>query len=481
MFQNIIPTPKKTVLCEGVRPFPAAISTEVAEWQGCCTVFAEAFQKMYPCPMAQAEGGIVLHCDSTMEPESYRIDTREGVAVYAKDEAGIRYALASLLMAVTVNKKTEEATVDCGVVEDRPDKPYRSLMIDLARQWHPAYTVHHYIDLCYLLKLNYLHLHFIDDQRYTLPSKAFPHITDGNQAYTYEELAAMNAYAKERGITLIPEFEAPGHAKAMIAHYPEIFGNEMEGDGGTILSESGVPITAKNLVCAGKPQAMEGIRTLLTEIAELFPDSPYIHIGGDEANIGAWNHCTCCKAYMKDRGIEDEKELYSEFVGRVARIVLDLGRTPIVWEGFPPKGVHHIPKETIVCAWESHYHLAPDLLKAGFKIINGSWKPLYIVPSWNLRWGPYEILNWDVHQWQHWWPHSPARLNPIHVEPTEQVLGAQYSVWECTYEQEIGRVLDNLPAFAERAWNTERLWDDDGFYARIKPLLTAIPRLIQEV
>lgn len=481
MLQNIIPTPKKTELCEGTFSFPLSISTEVTEWKGCCTVFAEAFEKMNQLPITQAPGGITLFRDDSLSAQGYRIDTRNGVCLYAAGIEGIRYALASLLLAITIDKKTGEATLDRGVVEDEPDKGYRSLMIDLARQWHPAYTIHHYIDLCYLLKLNHLHLHFIDDQRYTLPSKAFPHITDGNRSYSYEEIAAINAYAKERGIILVPEFEAPGHAKAMIAHYPDIFGNTMEGEGGTITTESGAVVTAKNLVCAGRPEAMEGIATLIGEICALFPDSPYIHIGGDEANIGAWNHCTHCKAYMKSHGIEDEKELYSEFVGRVARMVLQQGRTPIVWEGFPPKGVHHIPKETIVCAWESHYHLAPDLLKAGFKIINGSWKPLYIVPSQHHRWGPGDILNWGVHDWQHWWPHSPAHLNPIHVAPTEQVLGAQYSVWECTYEQEIGRVLDNLPAFAERVWNTRRLWDDDTFYARLKPLLTTIPRLIQEV
>lgn len=476
MIQNIVPTPKSVTVSEDVLSLSFCIGTEEAEWQGCCEVFAAAFEKIHRIPLAQGTGGFMLKKDTTLPADGYRID---GAAVYASAKEGALYGLATLLQAAEVGGNGA-LTLEKAVIEDRPDKPYRALMIDLARQWHPFYSILHYLDLCFYLKVNVLHLHFIDDQSYTLPSDAFPKLTDGYRFYTKEQIAEMNAYAKERGIILVPEFEVPGHAKAMIAQYPAVFGNEMEGEGGTITTESGAVVTAKNLVCAGKKQAMEGIGTLIAEICALFPDSPYIHIGGDEANIGAWNHCRCCKTYMQEQGIADEKELYSEFVGRVARMVLEQGRTPIVWEGFPPKGVHHIPKETIVCAWESHYHLAPDLLKAGFRIINGSWKPLYIVPSQTKRWGPGEILDWGVYDWQHWWPHSPARLNPIHLQPTDQVLGAQYSVWECTYEQEVGRVMDNLPAFSERCWNVERRWTEEEFLARRKRKEAQIARLMQE-
>ena len=49
-------------------------------------------------------------------------------------------------------------------------------------------------------------------------------------------------------------------------------------------------------------------------------------------------------------------------MGRVAAYVLTLGKTPIVWEGFPKESSHYVPKETVVIAWESHYQLAQDLL-----------------------------------------------------------------------------------------------------------------------
>jgi hypothetical protein len=72
---------------------------------------------------------------------------------------------------------------------------------------------------------------------------------------------------------------------------------------------------------------------------------------------------------MQAQGISSEKELYSEFIARVTQAVIDLGRTPIVWEGFPKVGAERIPRETIVIAWESHYHLVHDLLEEGFRVI----------------------------------------------------------------------------------------------------------------
>ncbi len=480
MINAIIPTPKYTELASGNIVIAPAVSCSYAPWKPYVQTLFEAFDKIYEVKLTSAEGGITLIHDAALAPKSYRYDARDGLTLSASDSEGILYAIATLLQAVTVNGGIIEA--EKAYVEDYPDKDYRTLMIDLAREWHPAQTLFKYIDICFFLKVKYLHLHFIDDQRYTLPSKAFPHITDGNRFYSYEEIAAMRSYANQRGVILVPEFEAPGHAAAMNRNYPDVFAPKLEGGTDTeIVTEAGAVITAANIVCAGSQKTMDGIRTLLAEICELFPETPYIHIGGDEANIKVWNYCTESSAYMKENGIEDVYELYSDFVGRVAQMVLDMGRTPIVWEGFPKKGAHRVPKETLVIAWESYYNYAPDLLADGFKIINASWQPNYIVPSLNLTWGHKEILGWSVYTWQHWWPNSAAHLNPITVAPTDQVIGGQLSAWESTYEQEINTVMQNLAALSERVWTVKRLWDDKAYAKRYSRTGQKMARLIQDI
>lgn len=471
MISNIVPTPKNASVFEGITVLPTSVFAKNENWLCHAKTLISAVSKLFGSELTLENGGIELIFDETLPPKSYRIDTREGVSLFASDSEGILYAIATLLQSI--HHKNGELAVEKALIEDFPEKDYRALMIDLSREWHPASTIHQYIDLCFIFKIKYLHLHFIDDQRYTLPSKVFPDITKGNNFYSFEELEAIRAHANEKGIFIVPEFEAPGHAAALIKNYPDIFRNEIGNEDPSIIHES--------LICAGNPKAIEAIKILLGEICELFPETPYIHIGGDEANISAWQHCPTCREYMAKNGIEDEHELYSEFVGRVAQIVLDLGKTPIVWEGFPQKGIKYIPKETIVTAWESYYHMADELLEEGFKIINGSWQPLYIVPSLSVRWNVNDILAWNVYNWQHWWPNSKAKLNPINVSPTENVLGAQLSVWECVFEQEIGRTIENLCALSERVWTVKRLHDDGAFASRAEYTIKLASRFIQQV
>lgn len=478
MIRTIIPTPRHVEVSDEKILLPLAVCCHYASWNPYLETFHEAFEQIYELQPAIAEGGITIVHDASLAPRSYRYHAGNGITISASDEEGILYAIATVLQAIIV--QDGKIYAEKAFIEDYPEKEYRALMIDLAREWHPVHTIHQYIDMCFFLKIKYLHLHFIDDERYTLPSTVFPHITDGNRFYSFEDIEAMRAHAQTRGVLLIPEFEAPGHAAALNRHYPEIFAPQLEdGQDIRITTEAGAVIDANHIVCAGSQKTMEGIQAILEEICRMFPEAPYIHIGGDEANIEVWNHCTESIAYMKRNHIENVYELYSDFVGRVARMVLDLGRTPIVWEGFPHKGAHRIPRETIVIAWESHYNMAYDLLADGFRIINGSWKPLYHVPNLSLTWGPKDILAWDVYSWQHWWPNSEARLNPIHVAPTDQVLGGQYSSWQCTFEQEISRVMENLAALAERTWSVRRHWDDEEYEKRFTTAAMQLARLIQ--
>lgn len=134
---------------------------------------------------------------------------------------------------------------------------------------------------------------------------------------------------------LIPEFECPGHAPVLNTYYPEVFADRSDGEGGRFYNKSGELIDNKALLCAGSDRAFEGVKTLIREICELFPEAPYLHIGGDEANIALWNQCADCRAYMEKNGIDDVYGLYSDYVARIAAYVLSLGKTPIVWRASP--------------------------------------------------------------------------------------------------------------------------------------------------
>lgn len=475
---QIIPVPKTVNGADEKITVVNNICTSHESWVKFIQSFSESFEKVHGVALGMGEGGIELVYDSSVRKSGYKLKCDDGITVLASGDEGMLYGLATVLQIADVTDGKIE--VDTLEIEDYPDKDYRTLMVDVAREWHPVSTIYNYIDLCFLFKIKYLHIHFIDDQNYTLPSKVFPGISSP-KSYSFEDIHSFNEYAKGKGIILVPEFEAPGHAKSLNKAYPDIFADKIcDGEEASFRTEAGAVITSENLICAGSKCTEEEIGKLLGEICEMFPDSPYIHIGGDEANIKAWNNCSVCREYMEENGIDDVYELYSDFIARISKIVLGLGRIPIVWEGFPKKGAERVPRETIVIAWESHYHLVNDLLDEGFKVINASWQPLYIVPSLTERWSPFDILKWNVYNWQHFWDESVAKLNPITVSPTEDVIGAQLSAWELTYEREINFVMENLAALSERTWSTKRICNDAEFHKKHVKIMHIAGKLIQQ-
>ncbi len=476
---HLLPTPKS---CrekgEQSVSFAVAIMSEEPAFSEVIPMFSGVFKKLFRVELAVAKGGLVLLSDFAVAADAYVIDTTGGAFVIrASAKEGLLYGLASVLQLVTVQNGL--LCAPSAVIEDRPDKEYRSLMLDLSREWHPMEQVLKFVDLCFLYKVNYLHLHFIDDPRYTLPSKAFPKLPTEGESYTAEEIALLNEYAYERGINLVPEFECPGHARSMTTKYPELFANDSDGDGGALCTELGMKIHADSLLCAGSESAFQSTAALLREVSELFPRSKYLHIGGDEAAISLWEQCPHCRKYMKEHNIDGVYDLYSEYVARVTDYVLSLGKTPMVWEGFPKLGAERISRDVVVIAWESHYHLVTDLLEEGFTVLNASWQPLYVVPSLQQRWTPMDILHWNVYNWQHWWEHSSATLNPITVPQTERVMGSILCSWESTYEQEAARVTENLIAMNERVWNTHRTKSDEEYLRDFKPLYRLAAHMLQ--
>ena len=484
---KVIPTPKQVVgeTEEGkfhyssIQPFFCAPGKFEQE----AKIFAEAAKKIYTVSWTEGCGGVELIEENALRQDAYRLEIHPHRAkLFASGWEGVSYGLATLLQIM--EKRQGKLYLPQVTVEDHPDCAYRTLMIDLARKWHEFEAVLGYVDLCYLYKIKNLHLHFMDIQSCTLPSETFPRMSTPGRHYTKEQIAQLNAYAMARGVELIPEIEVPGHARAMVEAYPELFAVEVE-------NAEDVEKVNFDIISVGRPGVMDQLRKLVQEVMEMFPYSRYLHIGGDEAKIQTWESCVHCKKYMQEQKIDGVRALYSHFIQRMTDMVLSMGRTPVVWEGFPKEGSEGISRKVVVIAWESLYQLAPDLLEGGFSIVNGSWKPLYIVPlpfkvSWgekfkkdSHRWGAEEILAWNIYNWQNWWKKSPAHLNPIHVPPTDRVLGGQLSAWECTYEQELPRVKENLAALSERTWNIVRYLEDDEFRTKLYHVLRRADKLLE--
>ncbi len=475
---SLIPVPKKVVGTDERVLVRKYIICEKEEWNDLIEVFCNAFKKINDVEFTEGIGGIRIIFNEQLWKEEYYIEVDNEVKLYASSYEGATYGIASLLQLIDA-----DCTLSKVCIDDYPDKDYRGLMVDVARKWHPFWTLLHYIDLCFMLKIKYLHIHFADDQRYTLPSSVLPNLPDEGKSYTKQDIEMLCKYAKKREVILIPEIEMPGHVKILNKKYPEIFSNEMDAENyNKTITENGDTIDGNSILCAGSEKTFSAVKQLLEEVMYLFPDSPYIHLGGDEANYHTWDSCKICQQYIKKHKLKDSKELYAEFVKRTTDYVLSRGRTPIVWEGFSDENSNMISKDVLVISWENHYQNVYDLLKNGFKVINCSWQPLYVVSGIfeHERYHFEDILDWNVYEWKHWWPESDASLNPIQIQPTEQVLGAQICAWELTYEREIQRIVENLAALSERSWSVKRICNKYDYQNKAYKILDKIYMLISE-
>ena len=442
---ELIPSAKVMQVSKDIWTHAAGIKAEDALFETTKSIMERDLNKLFPT--APKEEGIILKKDPALPKEAYVIDiTEDKVILKASSVTGIHHAFSALLQLMS--DMEGEICLPNAHIENAPDKDYRALMIDPARAVLPMSYLLQMVDAVRLFGLSVLHIHFSDDQSYSLPSKAFPELPTKGHSYTAEEIGLLVEYADMVGVELMPELETPGHCTKLQEAYPEVFGK----CGIVQLSDA----------------AFEGTKKLIDETIELFPNSKRIHIGGDEAKLERWYGDETSVQYMKEHGLSSMHEAYAYFVGQIADYVLSKGKTPVVWEGFPAKFNHLVDTRTEVFAWESYYQLATDLLKSGFKVINASWKPMYIDYP-DTYWSPSEINRfWDPYIWLHWMQASPIYHNDLRVCPTEQVIGGELCAWdgreskygiekETELEDKADKVLERLGVLSEKTWNVDHM------------------------
>ncbi len=459
---NVLPYPKIVNGSLNLHAHHMGIVCEQVAWSEAVRWFISDLNKVFELSEPQNDGVYIIQ-DCSLGADEYKIDIND-CAVYltASELRELNHAFSTLLML----GKAENGLFMLPNVQihDNPDKSYRGLMLDLARYWHPYTFLLDAVDICRTYKISTLHLHFVDDQAYTLPSKIFPALPCKDRHYTEEQIHELVCYAHARGVTLLPEIEMPGHCSRMQAAYPEIFGT------------SGIIRASED--------SFQALNSIIQEVITLFPYSPCIHIGGDEADTERWLWDDDSRDYMTKHGFIHVRELYTDFVSRIVDMVLQNGKTPMVWEGFPAAGNSKIDKRCLVFAWESLYQTAPSLLNAGFQVINASWVPMYIVPP-DTYWSPRELESWNVYTWKNWWNRSEAYHNDILVPPSNQVLGGQLCVWgdrmsmyentEEALRDELRLIRERIHVLSERTWNADRPKEQ-----HLYPIMQHTDRILQK-
>ena len=386
--------------------------------------------------------------DITLSNEAYKIEIDKNVVVTGGSYNAISMAKSSLIQMIKL-KGNKNIILPKSKIFDMPDSSYRGLMIDLSRMWHSLESIRNVIDLASFYKIKYLQLHLSDDQAFVFPTDSFPNLPTPDRPYTKKDFVELVEYAKIRGVTIVPEIDVPGHSRQFIETYPKIF-------------DVNNGIKKSNVINIANEKVYKALDQIIAEVAEVFYNSPFIHMGADEAKLDLYKNVKEVKSFMnKNKLGDDVHELYRYFIVRINEIVKKYDKQMLVWEGFRKEGKIQIPKDIIVFEFETLYNHPKNLIEDGYTIVNTSWTPLYAVyggvknkMAQRAVWSPERIFKWNKWRWEHFSKSVPG-YKPIQLKETPQVIGGQMCSWEQSGEAEIPVLRKRLPVFSERVWNNK--------------------------
>src|SRR6266513_1156833 len=330
-------------------------------------------------------------------------------------------------------------------IQDQPRFPWRGLLIDVARHYEPMEVLKRNLDAMAAVKLNVFHWHLTEDQGFRVESKKFPKLhTLGSDGlfYTQDQVREIIAYARDRGIRVMPEFDIPGHSTSWLVAYPE-FGSAP----GPYKIERGAGIFEPALDPT-REQTYKFLDGFLGEMADLFPDS-YMHIGGDENEGKQWDRNPQIQAFMKEKGIKDNHALQAYFNQRLLKILQKHGKKMIGWDEI----LHpDLPKDAVIHSWRGQAALA-EAAKKGYNGIlsNGYYIDLIFPAAQHYRADPL-----------------PAE-STLTAEEAKHVLGGEATMWgEWVSPETIdSRIWPRTAAIAERLWSPRTVADVDDMYRRL--------------
>ena len=383
------------------------------------------------------------------EDESYHLSVAsKKIELTADNPLGILRGVETLLQLV---QSGERGWMIPGVeVDDHPRFPWRGLMIDVSRHFMPVEIVRRNIDGMAAVKLNVLHLHLSDDEGFRVESRRAPRLqklaSDG-EFYTQRQIRDLVAYAHERGIRIVPEFDVPAHAVSWMVAFPK-------------LSSAGPPPhVVRGMADSERPTldptlsaTYATLDTVFGEMATLFPDR-YFHIGGDEVNGKYWDQNERIQNWMRKRHIEDNHALQAYFNRRVQAILAKHGKR---MEGWDEILAPDLPKNTLVQSWRGPETLA-NAARMGFQtLLSAGWYLDLMFPA---------SLHYAVE------PMSGESAT-LSSEEQGRIVGGEAAQWT---EYVTPEVLDNrlwprLGAIAERLWSPQSVTDVDAMYRRLKIL-----------
>lgn len=401
-------------------------------------VLSGAISRMTGVTLAPADGGgtagdIILKLDPGLAGESHRLDLRDSAVITGGNYQAAAWGCSTLLQALAV--VDGELRVPTGRIADEPDYRLRSAECDIARKWHPIANLRELIDLFSFYKLNHIQLHLNDHGMHTFGTELHPELPtrkDGRvRHYTKAELRDLVAYARDRGVAIIPELEMPGHTDAP-GLLPEIFGTKDPATG---------QWKSSGYVNVCRDDTVEACKRMLNEVMDVFTSSAYVSIGADE--VADARFATLPEHAEFQRKYPGEKP-YQRFIAQMNECAKARGKQLLVYGRGGPPDVLQMP-------WSGNDNA---LARQGYQIMphnSGSVThhlPTLMDPPYNtilLYSGFKAAYEFDL-----------TRDKKIAPGNIKQVVGIHTLTWQHWHYMHLFDLRRTVASLSENAWNHHR-------------------------
>ena len=404
-------------------------------------------------PVDSANPTLLLHAVHVREKvqglsddESYQlVISASGASLTAPSSLGILHGLQTFLQLVETT--ANGFSVPVITINDSPRFAWRGLLIDVGRHFIPLEVLKRNLDGMAAVKMNVLHLHLYDNEGFRLESRHFPKLQEeGSDGlyYTQNEIRELVAYAHDRGIRMVPEFEMPGHSRSLFVGYPQL----ASGPGPYKIEPGG----ADAVIDPTQEGTYKFIDKLIEEMARLFPDD-YFHIGGDEVNGRQWDANPKIQAFIRSHDMKSNQDLQAYFNQRLQKILSKHHKIMMGWD----EVLHpDLPKTVVVQSWRGQQSLAMAA-QQGYRGL--------------LSFGYYLDLMWPASQHYAVDPMSGAAAS-LKPEEKSRILGGEACMWSewITPENIDSRIWPRNAAIAERLWSPPEVQDPGSMYARLNAL-----------
>ena len=404
--EHLMPTPKQVTLSTGAAPLKL---TGLLYFEGRPSErILAAFRNLtlqHPTADKQAPHVEITLVDSIkgaydyflegFPNEAYRLTVDgQGIRIAATTETGVIRAIQTL--AQLAEGDTQNGEVEACEIVDWPAFKIRGYMHDIGRSFISVEELKKQLRLFGRFKVNTFHFHLTENQAWRFEVKQYPQLTEASTMtrfaghyYTQEECREIVQTASEYGITVIPEIDMPGHSAA----FTRAMGHSMQ--------------TA---------QGVEELKNILDEVAEVFVDAPYIHIGADEQAI-----------------------TYPDFLRIITNHIHEKGKGVVVWNPISGVSITHQTGGDMTQMWST----------AGKRIAG--------LPNIDCR---YNYVNhFDVF----------ADLVGIYKsniyyaqQGNEEIAGEITAIWNDRYMEDEQSIMRQNNVYANVLASTERAWKGGG-------------------